>query len=180
MKKFKPMATILSVGIIIATALLSKTIESNQIDSYYYKTNIERYEQLLDKTINTFEQTRLFIHDGDASNPFSMYIEISECKTNIREVALCVDTFESGINRAQGKIIYSLNPIKEHLAKYNTILDDEVDSNNGDATLQKITEDLILIRDSHIFSTKHNSYKDFKQNWETTSKKLNYKPDSLL
>jgi len=133
-----------SILLILAIALIFKNIGSNVADSYYYNINTERYNLLLNTSINTLKQFKKSIEDKDSINFDSFNVQLRESMINLNETGLAIDCFEAGLNRSDNKVVYGLNPIESHIVKYSLILENYKDLEIFIIELDAIIDDLIV------------------------------------
>jgi len=164
-----------SILLILAIALIFKNIGSNVADSYYYNINTERYNLLLNTSINTLKQFKKSIEDKDSINFDSFNVQLRESMINLNETGLAIDCFEAGLNRSDNKVVYGLNPIESHIVKYSLILENYKDLEIFIIELDAIIDDLILIQDAQIFLENNNN--EIKYRWDLVKDKLHYKPE---
>ena len=175
MNKNKIILISLLILIILAIALIFKNIGSNETDSYYHKINTERYNLMLNTSINTLKQFKKSIEDKDSISLDSYSAQLRASMINLNEIALSIDCFEAGLNRKDNKMMYGLNPLESHFVKYSQILENQNELEILVIDLGVIIDDLILIQDAQIFL--ENNYNEMKYRWSLVKDMLHYKPE---
>lgn len=174
MNKNKIILISLLIFIILAIALIFKNTGSNETDSYYYKINTERFNYLLNTSINSLEQLQRSLKDKNNSSLDSFSEQLSDCIVNLRETAIAIDCFEAGLNRKDNKIMYGLNPLESQFVDYSDVLANQTKLETLIVELDKIIDDLKAIQEAKIFT--ENKYEEIKSRWNLVIEKLYFKP----